>query len=107
MAAVHALLLLYPAENLSEDTLRRLGRNPISALFLSLLLPRDIRKRCYVVTKKKHSAFECDILHRNALMPLQLFLSGRAGGGMSVVVRTVAVRGEGLPRRAEGAGRDA
>ena len=40
-------------------------------------------------------------------MPLQLFLSGRAGGGMSVVVRTVAVRGEGLPRRAEGAGRDA
>ena len=105
MAAVHALLLLYPAENLSEDTLRRLGRNPISALFLSLLLPRDIRKRCEL--PKKHSAFECDILHRNALMPLQLFLSGRAGGGMSVVVRTVAVRGEGLPRRAEGAGRDA
>ena len=31
MAAVHALLLLYPAENLSEDTLRRLGRGSVSA----------------------------------------------------------------------------
>ena len=34
MAAVHALLLLYPAELLSEDTLRRLGRSYISAHFL-------------------------------------------------------------------------
>ena len=36
MAAVHALLLLYPAENLSEDTLRRLGRRFVSA-FPSLI----------------------------------------------------------------------
>ena len=48
------------------------------------------------------------ILHRNALTQLNSnSYSGRPGGGVSLVVCAVAVRGEGLPSRVEGAGRHA